>query len=399
MRLPLLLGDLRDEGQVTLLNPLGTGQDGYQSWRASVALVGEYVVDPTFVRTGVEFDLLTAWVDPPHMIMWNKKDPLDGQISLERTVLETGDFDGMKVELVSTVSGTGGHLVVDLRRRTWLVVDHEPMSLDHVNEKVIRPLKDLLVVLLGRSVKVVNLTVTPKSGGKPRRVKFREVVENEYLDYDPLWLRSWGAETLMTHKELPISFEEVLAGWFRSRVDLRAATGLLCSSFDASFMYADNWFASTFQAAEDLANTLVAPTTEQQAAHKDKVDRAVAALEAGGLPPADLDWATQRLRSGNQPGLTAKVAALLRNAGPLGEQVLAADPNFPRRVTSLRSSVAHPSTLDEKAYAQMHWSELVLRWIVRSRLLTQAGLPADAVAEAVDRRGALAGALGKLGKA
>lgn len=398
MRLAVILGDLRDEGQVTLLNPVSAGHDGYQSWRASVALVGDYVVDPTFVRTAVEFDLLTAWTDPPHMVVWNKKNPLDGQVSLERTVLETGEFDGMKVELVSTAFGTGGHLVVDLRRRTWLVIDHEPMPIDHVNEKVVRPLKDLLVVLLGRSVKVVNLTVTPKSGGKPRRAMFREVVENEYLDYDPLWLRTWRSETLMTRKELPISFGEMLSGWFRNRPDLRAATGLLCSSFYASFMYADSWFASTFQAAEYLANMLVEPTEEQRATHKDKVDRAVAVLEAGDLPPDDLNWATQRIRSGTQPGLTAKVEALLRNAGPLGEQVLKADPKFSRRVASLRSSVAHPSALDEQSYTQMHWSELALRWIVRSRLLTQAGLPANAVVEAVDRRGALIGVLERLGR-
>lgn len=396
IKYPTLYADLRGLGPVTFLAVVSSHWDPGTKWRSSLALVGDHVYEPVFTSCSLQFDVLAAWADPPSLVEWGTNGREIGDLSLKRTVLESADVEGMHIEIVSTWSGKAGHLKVDMTRETWLTVDHPPKDFDAVITDVLRPIQDLLHMLVGRTVGTTKWTVTPQAGGKPRSVRFRELVPNQYLDYESLWLTSYRSESVFRRTDLPIPFDRMLEGWFRTRSELHTAIALLSSSYRAPFMYIDNWFASTFQATEAITRKLLQSDKAAAKLHRERSDRIVTALRATSLDASDISWATERVRSGAQLSMAKQVQFFLDNTGPLGQRVTARRPTFAADVNKLRTQVSHPSRMSDETYQQLVESELILRWLVRTHLLVLSGLPTDDVVAQADARSQLDSALDQL---
>ena len=395
----LIYGRLREQGEVTLLDASGhnlTGPfGGDERWQSSVALLGGHVSTPTFVGASFSFDSLAAWAEPPSLITW---EPGTAAVLDEKThVLGTSDVGEDKVELVAGWTGVIGDLAIEARRECWFRLRFGSTTFRDILDQWVRPLQDLLIILLGRPVRLTTLSLTGQ-GEQVLRAVFGGLQVAGEPEATPIDLISWGRETMFTNGELPIGLDQLITGWFRARADLGDAVTLLCSPFYAPFMYSEHRYAATFQSAESIAQSKFAGAEKPKADHKQRVARIVEAAEAGGVPAEDVEWAMRVLRSRNDKTLAQLISELVASTGPLGELVLAKDPGFPGTAASARTRVSHPGG-EGITTVQRYWYGEVLLWIVRAHIAVEAGIPAADVHRQIIQRGNFIQAVAKLGDA
>jgi hypothetical protein len=65
-------------------------------------------------------------------------------------------------------------------------------------------------------------------------------------DMESIHLEGWGAPTLFTRHELPLSFNDLINGWMAAWKKHRSAIVQSQSSFHAPFMYAESTYAARF---------------------------------------------------------------------------------------------------------------------------------------------------------
>ena len=209
--------------------------------------------------------VVAPWASPPALVDWGD-DPRTGKIDLTRHELEQATVNDATVRLTADWNGEAGGDVVDARRRCWLRVAFQQLDLDDVLDQWVRPMQDLLIVLLGRPLRLTDLSVVPDTTGdakddesddpereKPVRVLFGGLMAAPGGEASWASLRSWGAPTMFLREDLPASFADLVAGWFAVRENLGEAIALLCSPFYAPFIHAEHRYAATFQSAESIA--------------------------------------------------------------------------------------------------------------------------------------------------
>ena len=189
---------------------------------------------------------------------------------------------------------------------------------------------------------------------------------------------SYSAPTLLTLPDSPVPFRRLLPHWFEVYSKFREVLILLLAPYYAPFIFSDHRYASTFQSAEALANTLFTRTEKSRSAHRARVAAIVNAAAAAGIDDEDISWARRVLQSRNDKTLANRMTELVNSLGVIGQQVLATCPRFPIFVAHARTGVSHPAQ-SGLSNVERYWLGDVLSWIVRAKILVEAGVPLSEV--------------------
>lgn len=347
-------------------------------------LGGLHVSEDAFERVDVEFDYLKAWAQPPTRVIRDPTAPDLHQIRTDISELASCDLeDGSSVALYTGVVGVFGDNATDLIeycafRRT---VPEAGQGLDLVNQ-VVRPLQDLLMLSLGREVRLTEVRLSRQEGEHRIVLEALFPVAQRPAPIPPLKpsqllnnVLDYRAPTLLTAKKLaneptPLSTGESLADWFREHDGLGEPLIQLLSPFYAPFMSPEHRYSATFQSAEALHDVLELGTKDlPKAEHRERVGRVVELIKVSSLPVADSEWAQKVLSGRNDKSLSAKIESLLDNAGPAGAALLLAAPGFGTESAKLRARVSHGGARVEAERWRRTLYEHALRWIVRGHLI------------------------------
>lgn len=394
---PVVLGRLRTLGALTLIDAVGFPVPPFyghetETWTPRTALLGAAIEDPAFGKVSFSFDVLVPWVNPPSLVHWES--PRKGSIDLISQTLNEISIGEATVRLTASWEGKAGGDSLDVRRTVSISVEMPPTRVHDALNSWVRPTQDLLIVLLGRPVRITELTVVhqpePAEGRDPRRESLPVIVGGLRIapGTEPSWasLRNWGSPTVYGCDELPIEFGELLAGWLATREIFGEAINLVCGPFYAPFMYSEHRYSSSFQSAESIATANYAGAEQTREHHRQRVGSILEAARAAGVSEEDVAWAERVLRGRNDKPLAQLIEELIENLGGLGQAVLRQDPGFARTAATARARVSHPGR-QGLSTVQRYWYGEVLAWLVRAELLVKAGLPLDAMSARILERG------------
>jgi hypothetical protein len=172
---PIIHGRLLDGREVSLQGASGLSWpvDGIQeTWRADSLFIGGLTTGDRFTRAQVVFDCLMPWAGPAGFAR-GKLGFDDVTIDTRRVTVDQAILgDRTKVRLCTGVEGRWDHSHVHLDQWTAFEVTslvRKAKTIHGVLEDWVRPLQDLLVVTLGRPVRIDELAVGPRgqSEGAP----------------------------------------------------------------------------------------------------------------------------------------------------------------------------------------------------------------------------------------
>lgn len=400
---PVIHGHLKDHGDVTILNATGRNLYGFfsmgtpETWTSRTALLGAHSDGSGFEQATFSFDLLAAWAEPPAL---TSKVETRQFLDVDVTELDRAEVGGITVSLLSGWNGSYGTRKVDVERRCWVRVQGAAFAADEVLSDWVMPIQDLLIVLLGRSVRIstVNLRQEGAPNHQTNSMVFGGLRTGNPADIESIHLQGWGAPTLFMRQELPLSFNNLINGWMATFKKHRSAVVQSQSSFHAPFMYAESTYASRFLGVEQLGRKLHPGSQVPTPEHQERVAALVDAAVAGGVEEAVVEWATRVLTSANNVPPRQLIEKLMADEPGLFDHLLEVEPAFAKRATMARNGVAHPGASGALTVARRYWFGEVLLLLVRVRLLVEAGAPRASVHAAVVKRATLQHAIAELAK-
>ncbi len=170
---PIVHGTTRDGQEYTLfevgganfVGPFGPDREVY---RPALALAGRHTAADDFSEAWCRFDFLDAWANPPDVVS-RGEDRGAVQVRVDSVDLANADIGDATVTLVSGVEGTTGGERVQLSRWTAFVVrPTEPRAAQVLIGDYARALQDLLMLCLGRTVRLTSLRLRPTDQAEPR---------------------------------------------------------------------------------------------------------------------------------------------------------------------------------------------------------------------------------------
>ena len=379
---PVVHGQLRGGEDVSLLQASGYRMPVEQiqeTWSADFALTGGLIAEDRFSHVLVVFDYLMPWTHPPGMV--------DGDltarsftINAQRSILaETVLADGRSVRLITGVNGQRDETSVHFDQWCAFEVEGEPTAVIDILNEWVRPLQDLLVVCLGRPVRLDEMLLRPPDHDLRMpmlRLSFKAVQPPALRRPSAAHLDSYGAPTLLTYARSPLPFATLIGEWFSLCARLPAAVTLFCGPYYAPFIYSQHRYASTFQSAEALACAELAGREKTPSAHRNRVEAVTTALQAADLDPEIAGWAVRIIQSRNDKPLHKLMDELITSTGEMGSQLLAAAPDLANRAAAARTNVSHPGGAGPGTL-ERHWIGEALVWVMRVHLLAQLGLRVD----------------------
>jgi hypothetical protein len=264
----------------------------------------------------------------------------------------------------------------------------------------IRPLMDLLTVCLGQAVRLTSLQLLP-TPTEPHDVVARALFGDTRL-VDAFFsaiqatagkipssadLVTYTSPTLLTYRDSPIPFADLIPRWFTLRSELRDVFVLFTGPYHARFIFDEHRYSSVFQSAESLARSRFAGREKVPGEHAKRVNAIVAAAEGAGVDPEAVEWAGRVLQARNDKPLWQLIEGLAKSTGAVGNAILTARPDFSNLVASLRAGVSHPGLQRGLDYGERYWLADALRWIIRARTLLELGVTLPEVEQRVQRRG------------
>jgi ApeA N-terminal domain 1 len=378
----VILGNSHAGKKVTLLGASGANLIGphvtQSHYRVRLALTDVEVTVDAFTEIQFEFDCLTAWTEPPSI-----SEPLDDSRRQFRLRFETAELGiahvaDAPVELIATVVGSiGGNTAYAKQEAAFRVRLPSTSSRDIINHWV-RPLQDLLVLALGRAVRLTGLYMKPE-GAAPNELFGRASFEAVQPPAGPTpdWsaIMSYTAPTLLTFRNSPVPFAELIPRWFRLRQELNEVLVLLHGEHYATFMFNEHKYSAVFQSAEALAHARGLSGREKtRQEHRARIIGIVAAARAAGIDEETVGWAERILTARNDKPLAQQIHDLVASTGEIGKRVLDASPDFGRITASARTGVSHGRAQKAMDASGRFWHGDALRWIVRSRVLMDLGL-------------------------
>lgn len=380
-------GQFHDGRRATLLDVAGMSLPGpfdtvHEDWSASFALLGDWADGSEFGLAMFSFDALLPWADPPGIASQAKsKQPVvvDGNTA---ELAATDLPDGTLLRLLTGASGQWDHAQVRLEQWCSFEATGGPLPLADVLRRWVRPMQDLLIVCLGRPVRLVSLHVAlPGAGPQDARmaVYFSAVQPAATAAPTAARIGDYNAPTLVTGDEPPVPLPGLLRRWCDMREEHLEAVTLLCGPLYAPFIYGEHRYASTFQAAEALAKKGFDTKDTTKMAHKARVAAVRAVLEQSALDPDVVTWAGSVIEGRNDKPLWRLIEDLTGATGPLGEEIMAGVPDFPRQVAGARTGVSHGGAGSTDALRR-HWLGELLTWVLRVHLLGLSGVPVAATA-------------------
>jgi hypothetical protein len=400
---PVILGTTRDGRKVTLLATGGANlvgpKIGRSTYRGGFAVVGAHTRADSFTEAWCEFDCLNAWTHPPSLT--EDAEELD-RLALRFKNIELGQVQigDAQIRLVARVVGEAGGDTVNLSQHATFSAEIPAASLHDLLDKWIRPLQDLLIVSLGRPVRLTALFVRPRDADRHddlAEVSFEAV--QPAPGPIPSWatVTSYTAPTLLTFADSPMPFADLLPRWFQLRSDLREVLVLLNGPYYASFMFSEHRYSSTFQSAEALAAALgLSGREKSREDHGERVAAIISAAEAAGVDEEAVDWARRILQTRNDKPLSKQIEDLIASTGEVGRVVLAASPAFGEIAAAARTGVSHGGAQRALGAVGRHWHGEILRWVIRTGILMVVGIDRSEIERRVQQRAGFQQALNEI---
>ena len=380
---PFIHGRLLDGREVTLYQASGLSWpvDGVQeTWRADFLFNGSLIRDTRFIHAQMIFDYLMPWTRPPGILkseLTDKDVVIDSRlVTLDQAILD----DRTKVELCTGVAGRWDHASVHADQWTTLEITSLAKRAKTITDLLndwVRPLQDLLVVCLGRPVRIDSLAVRPRgpaARASRLEVSCRLVQPPSALPPRAMDVDSYTAPTLVTYRNSPVPFAQLIPAWFGLCERFPDVITDLCGPYYAPFIYGGHRYASTFQSAEALAHVIVGRRQKTRPEHRARVNAVAEALAAADLNSADRDWATRVLQSRNDKPLRELIEGLVVKTGTMGTQLTRVAPHLAEEAAAARARVSHPGA-GGPGILRRYWIGEALVWVVRAHILAQLGIP------------------------
>ncbi len=390
----VILGHSHGGKKVTLLGASGANFIGPHvsdsHYRVRLALTDVEATVDAFTEVQCEFDCLTAWTEPPSI-----SEPLDDSrrqfhLRFENAELGIAQVADAQVELIAAVVGTIGGNTANVKQEAAFRISLPSTSSRDI-VKWVRPLQDLLVLVLGRAVRLTGLYMKPEGAGSDEmfgRASFEAVQPPAGPTPDWSAIMSYTAPTLLTFRDSPVPFAELMPRWFRLRQELHEVLVLLHGEHYATFMFNEHKYSAVFQSAEALANARGLSGREKtRQEHRARIIGIAAAARAAGIDEEAVGWAERILITRNDKPLAQQIHDLVASTGEIGKRVLDASPDFGRITAAARTGVSHGRAQNAMDAAARFWHGDALRWIVRSRVLMDLGLDLAEVEHRVLSRG------------
>jgi len=345
----VILGRSHGGEKVTLLGASGANFIGphvaESHYRVRLALTDVQVTVDAFTEVQCDFDCLTAWTEPPSI-----SEPLDDsrsqfRLRFKNEELGIAQVSGAEVGLTATVVGRVGGNAANVKQEATFRLRLPPTSSRDIINNWVRPLQDLLVLALGRAVRLTGLYMKPEGADPDEsfgRASFEAV--QPAVGPPPDWssIMSYTAPTLLTFRDSPVPFAELVPNWFHLRQELLEVLVLLHSEHYAKFMFNEHKYSAVFQSAEALvsARGLAGPDKSRED-HRARVAGIVAAARAAGIDEEAVNWAERILRTSNGKPLSRQIHDLVSSTGEIGKRVLDASPDFGKITAAARVGVSH----------------------------------------------------------
>ncbi|WP_327652974.1 HEPN domain-containing protein [Micromonospora aurantiaca] len=385
---PVILGRTHEGKDVTLLNAGGANFAGpgvaKSSYRIGIALTGYHTTSDRFVEAWCQFDCLNAWTQPPPVTESGNR-PREYTLRFHHADLAQAQAGAAKVRLTASVIGNIKRDKVTCKQLTYFVFTFDPSSSSDILGNWVRPLQDLLILTLGKPVRMTELHLKTESTDKLAEATF-EAVQPAPSRRDPDWssIVGYSAPTLLTFRDSPVPLEELLPRWFEVRSKLAEVLALLHAPQYAGFMFGEHRYAATFQSAEALAHALGYSGREKsKQQHRTRVEQLIRAAQSAGIDEETVEWAERILRSRNDKPLSKQIHDLVTSTGRIGEEIIKASADFGQIAASARTGVSHGGAAKALDPAERHWHGEVLRWVVRARVLMELGIRKEEVEDRV----------------
>jgi hypothetical protein len=355
------------------------------TYDVQLALIGSsHASTDLFTETWCEFDCLNAWAGPPSLTAPTGKTRFE--LRFENVDLAEADVCGVRVRLIAAIAGTAGGDLVHVDQRAIFAIDTPKCGWRSVLNDWVRPLQDLLILALGRPVRLTKLYLRP-DGAAPRRglaeASFQAIQAAPGPSPTQSRILSYNAPTLMTFEDSPLAFGDLLPRWFNLRSEMDDVFILLHAADYAPFMFSQHRYLSTFQSAEALARHHGLTREKTKHEHAARVESIISAARDAIVDDASVQWAHRVLKQRNDKPLSDQIRELVESTGEVGVSVLTASPDFGQAAAGWRAGVSHPGGGRARDPVERYWHGEVLRWIVRARILIDLGISPEEVARRV----------------
>ncbi|MEU1050641.1 HEPN domain-containing protein [Streptomyces sp. NPDC005897] len=381
--LPIIHGRDQKQRPITLIDSYGMISQWpdlqEQTFDANLAVVGEHLPHAEFSGIRSDFDHLADWVGAPS-ISRRQADPRGTFVDTKVTESVATTWRTASLAIRSGVVGSSNESHVSVNR--WCAFSAEPDSpqaWSDLLEAYLRPFHDLLILSLGKSLRMVDVELRPAEGEKWHPVYFRTLTPRNVPT--PASISASTAPTLLTAGLASLPLAQLLPSWFDLHEDLQPVLALLHAPFYAPFIYSAHRYASFFQSLEayhKVKKNEFGSKDVPKGEHQERVAQVVAALEAAGLPDAHVQWARNVIRGRNDKPLKEQIIDVVSSTGVLGQRILEEVPDFPTVVSRARTGVSHGGADKGASVSRRHWCGEVLLWVMRVRLLEDLGIAESA---------------------
>jgi len=317
----------------------------------------------------LHFDALTRWVgrrtiqsqpdegggyltkyEEPELI---KATVLGGQVSLGSQLLRSIRFSSFSFE----------------HRETFWVEPSEPLSLEDLWSKFLRPLRYFVALATGQLPEVSTVEVVVKATS-PNRIPVRVIGPRL-----PSALATTPSSIDYAFQFGEVDLTVLMPRWFEVVAQYDAVCDLLFNGDTPDAGYLTNRFFSVASAAEAAHRKLMPGLDEATAEDKARVKRVVAATKSGDdMHDGDVEWVQKALAYAHQPSFARRLDGLLAHVGVAAAQVVTGGDStkWLEDVKETRNRIAHSRStadLDSAKLARLFFSlDLLLRLILLSEL-------------------------------
>lgn len=393
---PLVWGVGYDGELVTLLDVTGHNlaaemelSSAVENHQPTFVVVGDHLQSDRIEFGQIMFEHLLAWVHPPPPY---SEDDTSFTINTGTEVLgEAALPNGDTIALETGVTGSWGGPATRADQWCAMHVDcAQPIGISDFVTDRIRPLQDLLSLLLGMSVRIESFQVRAEDGD-PRTslsVHFDALQVDTSREVSAAALHSYTSPMIASWNELTQAapFDKLIDTWFGMHRTHRTCIALLLSVLYREGLYVEHRFLTAFQSAERFAKHSYSGRQKKPEEHARRVADIIDAATAAGVDQEDIGWAERILQSRNDRPLVDLITEMLDDSGPAGQALRDADPAFSRTVCSDRGGRSHGSGSSRIGPEARYWYSEGLRWLVRAHMLIDLGMSAELVWRKVTTR-------------
>ncbi|MGQ4404432.1 HEPN domain-containing protein [Streptomyces hayashii] len=376
--LPVIHGRDEKHRSITLVGAFGMTSQWpeleEQTFDAELAVIGGHLTHADFSGIRSDFDYLADWVDAPPVSV-RQKEPRATLVDDKVVESVSAAWRDVSLTIRSGALGTSDEAHVSVRRWcAFSALPDAPQRWSELLESYLRPFHDLLLLCLGRELRMRNVELRAEGSGEWLPAYFRTVAPGSVASSS---ISSYRAHTLLTAEDSPVPLSELLPRWFDLYQDRQTVIALLHAPLYAPFTYSAHRYASFFQSLEAyhrVKKDEFGSKDVSKQEHGERVALIVSALDAAALPQAHVQWAKNVIQGRNDKSLKEQIVDVVSSTGRVGQRILETVPDFPTLVYNARTGVSHGGADKGPNAIQRYWCGEVLLWLMRVRLLQDLGI-------------------------